>query len=408
MRRSSTWDASTSYGPATQAGTGPDAASSTSNSGPPNESSPGTVSPPIMMPLEPPRSTSRVTGTDSSTIRSARPPAGTRRTVPAGIVDGSARSVPSRAIKLRVCVQHHAARSLVGVRQSQPGRPDLRNAEHVVSSDERLAADGVDERCHVGDVERFSGQHDERAVQAADDALEGVLMRVIPVRSHLVGDEAVDERLARRDGVLRDARDAVVACRHVVAVPVERHAVLDVAIGQGDLDQLALGDDERGPGYRPERHGVVVGAVGQGDGLMARLEVEGVDGTVEVGLAQVRDRDRLPRRRLGGGRQMMAAARGRRDGGPEDREQREQGDRQHGEPGGRSDDPPRAAARREEGDGRTRQPDQRDGEDGLPGHLRSDEQERDGRDDRAECRRDQHTEEDRRRRIVAAARGSPP
>ena len=136
-----------------------------------------------------------------------------RSTVPAGIVAGSARSVPSRAISC-VSASSTTRRGAWSVfAEPQPGRPDLRNAEHVVAADERLAADGVDERCHVGDarIVRFSGQHDERAVQPADDPLEGVLMRVIPVRSHLVGDEAVDERLARRDGVLRDARDAVVA-----------------------------------------------------------------------------------------------------------------------------------------------------------------------------------------------------
>ena len=172
--------------------------------------------------------------------------------------------MPSRATQLGVGVQHDPAGDLIGVREAQPGRPDLGDAEHVALADQRRAAHRVDERRDVGDVGRgrgVGGQHDERAVEPADDALEGVLVRVVPVRADLIGDEPVDERLARRDRVLGHARDAVVARGHVVAVPVQGHPVLDVAVGQRDLDQLALGDDELGTGDRPEGHRVVVGAV---------------------------------------------------------------------------------------------------------------------------------------------------
>ena len=62
------------------------------------------------------------------------------------------------------------------------------------------------------------------------------------------GPEAVDVAAAGLDRVLRDAGDAVLRVRDVKAVPVDRHAVVDVLVDERDLDEVALPDAELGAG----------------------------------------------------------------------------------------------------------------------------------------------------------------
>jgi hypothetical protein len=212
----------------------------------------------------------------------------------------------------------------------------------------------VDECCDVGDPIGLSlGRDDhQRAIESAHDALEGVLVRVVPVGAHLIGDEPVHEGFTWRDGVLRHARHPVIAGRDVIAVPVQGHPVFDVAIRERDLDELALRDDELRAGDRSERDGVVVGSVGQRDRLVTCLELIAVDGKpVAVGLAQIRDRDRRSGTRIHR-RQVMSTCRGSGDRRSEDREEREQCNRETREGGRRDDHPSPASCSGEQGDRR--------------------------------------------------------
>ena len=76
---------------------------------------------------------------------------------------------------------------------------------------------------HVA-VRRRRGD-DQRAEQPALHLRVRDLVRVVPVRADLVGDEPVGVRLPDRHRVLRDAGDAVLGVGDVDAVPVQRHAV---------------------------------------------------------------------------------------------------------------------------------------------------------------------------------------
>src|SRR3954467_9984918 len=74
-------------------------------------------------------------------------------------------------------------------------------------------------------------------------------MSVVPVRSHLVGTEPVDELLAGRHHILGHARRSVLPAGDVVAVPVHGHTVVDVGVAERDLDQIARGGGDRRTGY---------------------------------------------------------------------------------------------------------------------------------------------------------------
>ena len=93
-----------------------------------------------------------------------------------------------------------------------------------------------------GDVLFLLGRrlaHDhERSVEALLHAVGGVLMRVVPEGPDLLRAEAVDVAPARRHRVLGHARNAVLGVRDVDAVPVDRHAVVDVLVDEGDLEEL--------------------------------------------------------------------------------------------------------------------------------------------------------------------------
>ena len=65
-------------------------------------------------------------------------------------------------------------------------------------------------------------------------------MGVVPKRADLLGPKAVHMALAGQDGILGDACDPVLGVWHVDSVPVDRHAPLDVLVGQCDLHELAL------------------------------------------------------------------------------------------------------------------------------------------------------------------------
>ena len=62
---------------------------------------------------------------------------------------------------------------------------------------------------------------DERPEESAFHLLVRHLVRVVPVRPGVGGDEPVHVASADRDRVLRDAGDAVLGVRDVDAVPVE-------------------------------------------------------------------------------------------------------------------------------------------------------------------------------------------
>ena len=80
------------------------------------------------------------------------------------------------------------------------------------------------------------------------------LVRVVPEGADLLGAEAVDVAPPGQHCVLGDARHAVLRIRHVDAVPVDGDAVLDVAVPQCHLDEIALPHTQLGPG-----HGVAEG-----------------------------------------------------------------------------------------------------------------------------------------------------
>ena len=78
-------------------------------------------------------------------------------------------------------------------------------------------------------------------------------MRVVPERPDLLRAKAVDVALARQDGVLSDARDAVLGVRHVHPVPVDGHALGDVAIHERHLDEVALAHAQLRSGDLPSK-----------------------------------------------------------------------------------------------------------------------------------------------------------
>ena len=77
---------------------------------------------------------------------------------------------------------------------------------------------------------------------------------MVPEGADLLGAEAVDVAPPGQHRVLGDARHAVLRIRHVDAVPVDGDAVLDVAVPQCHLDEIALPHTQLGPG-----HGVAEG-----------------------------------------------------------------------------------------------------------------------------------------------------
>jgi hypothetical protein len=99
------------------------------------------------------------------------------------------------------------------------------------------------DRCHqVHDVGVGDSRLDHhRAEEAAAHLLVRDLVRVVPVRAGILGDEAVDVLTALLDGVLRDPGHAVLGVGHVDAVPVQGRAVGDRLVDERDLDQVALG-----------------------------------------------------------------------------------------------------------------------------------------------------------------------
>ena len=131
----------------------------------------------------------------------------------------------------------------------------------------RDAVEGVCDQHAIEVVLRRAGRlDDERAEEAAADLLRGRLVRVVPERPDLLRAKAVDVTLAGRDGVLRHACDAVLGVRHVDAVPVDRHALCDVRVREGHLDEVALRHPELGPGRAlVERQRVDLAARGELD-----------------------------------------------------------------------------------------------------------------------------------------------
>ena len=65
-------------------------------------------------------------------------------------------------------------------------------------------------------------------------------MRVVPEGACVLGTEAVHELVAWEDSVLRHTRHAILAVRHIDAVPVDRRALRDVAVAQHDAHEVAL------------------------------------------------------------------------------------------------------------------------------------------------------------------------
>ena len=91
--------------------------------------------------------------------------------------------------------------------------------------------------------------HDECSEQSPAHTEVRRLVGVVPVGTHLIGAEPVDELIAGCHDVLGHARCAVFAARHVVAVPVQGHSVVDVGVAQCHLDQIARGGGDRRTGY---------------------------------------------------------------------------------------------------------------------------------------------------------------
>ena len=129
--------------------------------------------------------------------------------------------------------EREAAHGVGGVDEPQPdGRSgcDASPLLAIARAEQRTPGDRVRERDDVCTMRRLARRDDERSVETALDLAGRVLVRVVPVRSGLRDPEAVDVRAARPHGVLRHARDAVLGIRHVDAVPVDRHAFVDVAV----------------------------------------------------------------------------------------------------------------------------------------------------------------------------------
>ena len=89
---------------------------------------------------------------------------------------------------------------------------------------------------------------------------------MVPERPDLLGAEAVHVTLARQDGVLRDAGHPVLGVRDVDPVPMDRHALVDVLVQQGYLDEISLAHAQ----LRPGRAAVE----GQGVDRAARRELD--------------------------------------------------------------------------------------------------------------------------------------
>ena len=134
--------------------------------------------------------------------------------------------------------------------------------------------------------------HDQCTEQAAHDLLVPQLVRVVPVRPHLIGHEPVHEVLAGADRVLGNTRDAIHRVGHIHAVPVQSHAVCDVVVVHPHLDQLPLHRFDGRPRAHPIQ-GVAVDdpAVSQCHRPLARDQLDPhIGGTVWVG-DEVRDTD---------------------------------------------------------------------------------------------------------------------
>ena len=130
-------------------------------------------------------------------------------------------------------------------------RSDMTTLLAVARAEQRVPADRVSERNDVHAVLRFARRDDERSVQTTLDLARGVLVRVVPVRAGLVDPEAVDVRATRVHGVLRHTRHAVLGVRDVDSVPMDRHALVYVAVDERHLDELARTHAELGAGRLP-------------------------------------------------------------------------------------------------------------------------------------------------------------
>ena len=111
-----------------------------------------------------------------------------------------------------------------------------------VDVQERDLVDGVDPPAE----RRRARRRPRRA--APLDLLVRHLVRVVPVRPRVLGDEPVDEASADRHGILRDPGDAVGGVGDVDAVPVQRRPVGDRLVDERDLDEVALTGADRRPG----------------------------------------------------------------------------------------------------------------------------------------------------------------
>ncbi len=96
------------------------------------------------------------------------------------------------------------------------------------------------------------------------------LVRVVPERADLVGDEAVDELRPDPDRVLGDSGNAVHGVGHIQAVPVQRDAVRHRLVDQPHLHQLpGRGADGRAGRLTVERVPVDVAATGEPEPFLA-------------------------------------------------------------------------------------------------------------------------------------------
>ena len=184
------------------------------------------------------------------TSRSTRPPAVSRTALPVTGV-GPFRSYPSTAsTRYGLPDDPHGSGAVVGVDDPDPDLRPVRDVDrhHAGRAVHRgRAVVHVQDRQlveHVG-IRRRRGDH-QRPEEPALDLGVRDLVRVVPVRADLVGDEPVGVRLPHRHRVLRDAGDAVLGVGDVDAVPVQGHAVRHRRVDQPDLDELPLhGVDHR-------------------------------------------------------------------------------------------------------------------------------------------------------------------
>ena len=140
--------------------------------------------------------------------------------------------------------------AVVGVEQPDPDRcagRGLDRGDAGAAGDRAPTGVGVHRRRDVLGVVRGDRQDDQRAEQPAAHLGVRDLVRVVPVGAGVLGDEPVDVPAAGPDGVLGDPRDAVLGVGHVDPVPVQRHPVGHVDVGQRDLHQIALVRHDRRP-----------------------------------------------------------------------------------------------------------------------------------------------------------------